>query len=133
MEDVGALIAEARAAGLTLVREGDSLVMQGPRASELIVDRVRSHKAEVLAALEAERDRLLATAADRREEWADAVRELGEALGFPCLPCRAGHSIAAGNSSWMKFSRSASIPNLQLAVSAIRASVNQIVKPQRAA
>lgn len=50
MDAVG-LIAEARAAGLHLEVDGDRLIVQGPRAAEPIVRRLREAKPDVLRAL----------------------------------------------------------------------------------
>ena len=49
--DVLTLLREARAAGLHLRAEGDKLLVEGPKTAAPIVERLRQHKPEVLAAL----------------------------------------------------------------------------------
>jgi hypothetical protein len=49
------LLAEARAAGLTLWVDGDRLIIRGPRSQEALVKRLLSRKAEIIRALEAQR------------------------------------------------------------------------------
>jgi hypothetical protein len=49
--DAGTLIAQARAAGLTLLVEGDRVIVRGPRRAEPIVAALREHKAAVFALL----------------------------------------------------------------------------------
>jgi hypothetical protein len=51
--EVLSLLAEARAAGLNVRAEGDTLIVRGPRSAEAIVAQLRDHKPEVLALLEA--------------------------------------------------------------------------------
>jgi hypothetical protein len=51
---VAELLAEAKAAGLTLLAEGEDLVVRGPRrAAEALAGRLRDRKGEVLAVLRA--------------------------------------------------------------------------------
>jgi len=45
------LLREAREAGLQIAVVGDSLEIVGPKSATPIVERIRQHKAEVLAAL----------------------------------------------------------------------------------
>jgi len=45
------LLDEARAAGLTVLADGDRLVVRGPRAAEAVARRLLEHKTAVLAAL----------------------------------------------------------------------------------
>jgi ribosomal protein L40E len=49
--DVLTLLREARAAGLHLRADGDNLVVEGPRTAAPIVEKLRQHKADILAAL----------------------------------------------------------------------------------
>jgi hypothetical protein len=49
--DVLTLLREAREAGLHVQVEGDKLKVEGPRTAAPIVERLREHKAEVLAVL----------------------------------------------------------------------------------
>jgi hypothetical protein len=51
------LIAEARGVGLTVLAEGDSLVVRGPRSAETIARRLLDRKADVMAALRQEERR----------------------------------------------------------------------------
>ena len=46
------LLEEARQAGLQIAVAGDSLEIRGPKAAASIVERIRQHKAEVVAALQ---------------------------------------------------------------------------------
>jgi hypothetical protein len=48
------LVHQARAAGMTLRAEGDTLVVRGPESAQPIVDALREHKADVLALLASE-------------------------------------------------------------------------------
>jgi len=49
--DAISLLAEARDAGLYLHVDGDKLVVEGPKTAAPVVERLRQHKAEVMAAL----------------------------------------------------------------------------------
>ena len=51
MGGVDLLLQEARQAGLTITVEGETLLLKGPRSAEPIVERIRQHKAEIMAAL----------------------------------------------------------------------------------
>jgi hypothetical protein len=54
--DVLALIAQARAAGLTVRADDDRLIVNGPRSAEAIVMQLRDHKLAVLALLRRDGD-----------------------------------------------------------------------------
>lgn len=45
------LLAEAEAAGLLLLQDGDRLIVRGPRSAEALVRRILDRKAEVIAVL----------------------------------------------------------------------------------
>jgi len=47
------LLREAREAGLRIAVVGDSLEIEGPKAAAPVVERIRQHKAEIMAALQA--------------------------------------------------------------------------------
>ena len=47
------LLAQARAAGLSVAADGDRLIIKGPRRAGPIAHELMGHKAEVLALLEA--------------------------------------------------------------------------------
>jgi len=49
--DVLTLLQEARAAGLHLHADGDKLVVEGPKSAAPVVEKLRQHKPEVMAAL----------------------------------------------------------------------------------
>ena len=46
-----ALLAEARAAGLTVQADGDRLVIRGPRRCDALARSILAHKADVMALL----------------------------------------------------------------------------------
>ena len=48
-----ALLAVARAAGLTVRAAGDKLIIRGPRRCDALARSILAHKADVMAALEA--------------------------------------------------------------------------------
>lgn len=50
--DALTLLREARAAGLHLRTDDDKLVVEGPKTAAPIVERLRQHKADILAALQ---------------------------------------------------------------------------------
>lgn len=52
MDGVGSLLHEAHAAGLSLWREADQLVIEGPRRADGIARQLLESKAEVLAVLD---------------------------------------------------------------------------------
>jgi hypothetical protein len=64
-----ALVRKARAAGLVLTREGDELVIRGPKSAEPVARRLLDRKAEVLVVLAEE------TAADHAEDWCAFLEE----------------------------------------------------------
>lgn len=49
--DAVTLLAEAQAAGLTLEVVSDDLRVRGPRSAAAVVERIRSHKAEIVRTL----------------------------------------------------------------------------------
>jgi hypothetical protein len=49
--DAMTLLREAQEAGLAVHIDGDNLVVEGPRTAAPVVEKLRQHKAEVLAAL----------------------------------------------------------------------------------
>ena len=51
--DAMSLLAEAREAGLCLHIDGDNLVVEGPATAANVVEKLRQHKPEVMAALQA--------------------------------------------------------------------------------
>jgi hypothetical protein len=51
MDDVTALLQEARAAGLKVEADGDRLLVRGPKAAELVALKLGAHKPAILAAL----------------------------------------------------------------------------------
>jgi hypothetical protein len=62
------LLAEARAAGLTVRSEGDRIIVRGPRQAEALMRRVLDRKADVLAALASPAPTTTSTA----DDWDDA-------------------------------------------------------------
>src|SRR5437879_2863956 len=63
------LVHEARTAGLVLIRQGDELVIRGPKSAAPLARRLLDHKAEVLLVLDGER------AADHPGAWHDFLEE----------------------------------------------------------
>jgi hypothetical protein len=45
------LLSEAKAAGLTIMAEGNRLVIRGPKSADAVAQRLLAHKAEILTAL----------------------------------------------------------------------------------
>jgi hypothetical protein len=89
------LLSRARAAGLTMSREDDRLVVSGPQAGEVVARELLARKSEVLRVLPV----LDGTAPVL--DWSDAVLSLRPA---PCRGCaRAAHlhDPADGN-AWHK-------------------------------
>ena len=71
------LIAEARAAGLSVAAQGGRLVLRGPRRAGAMARRLLEHKADVMAALA--RDRT-PTEAERPEQQPPNPEKLADAI-----------------------------------------------------
>src|SRR5512136_2848221 len=90
-----ALLSEATAAGLTVLADGDRLVVRGPRFAEPMARRLLEHKAAVLAALDAELAARFAGWVRRPDVHGRMVWQVPdqpeavpfEALPLPGLPC----------------------------------------------
>src|SRR5262245_65192722 len=65
------LLEQARSAGLTVIVQGDKLVIRGPRRAGPLAEQLLAHKGEVLDALTAE----AVTPADLPADWHSAWDE----------------------------------------------------------
>ena len=81
------LVEQARAAGLTVVADGDRLVVRGTKAQGTLVERLLADKAAVLAALADEHE---AEVAGRVAVMAPQVPATGTIPFLVARPCQAG-------------------------------------------
>ncbi len=79
-----ALLARARAAGLTVQRAGDTLIIRGPRRAAALAELLLAHKAVVLAALAAEAHLRTETGLDADPDGMDVATAMWH---VPCVDC----------------------------------------------
>ena len=70
---------------------------------------------------------------DLRADWAGAIHELGELVGYPRLSFKEGHSVALGPLAWHKFVARASVEDLQLVLARLRELVSELPRPDMGA
>ena len=125
------LLADLRQQGVTLERRGDRLRVDAPQGvltPEIRADLV-AHKAAILQVLASPPTEPAQTVRDLRAAWAGACFELAEALGWPEMPYKRGHSVASGPIPWRRWTGWASIPDLQYVLAALRERAHQISPP----
>lgn len=86
------LLAEARAAGLTVQARGGQLVIRGPRRAEAIARRLLEHKRTVMAALGG--GRLLPPRPPRECYWCGRRRWWRSAIAHCVIVCGCCHPPA---------------------------------------
>lgn len=77
--DAVTLLDRARAAGLDVRLDGDRLQVRGPRGVEALIERLREHKAEIIALLRAE-------AAPKVCSWSGCGQPVGPWEADPLRP-----------------------------------------------
>ena len=130
------LLDRARAAGLTVLADGDRLIVRGPQTAEALAHELLTHKTEILAILHnpaIDYAQAVQEARAQRAAWSGATLELAEALGFPRLQYEPHLAVGAGEACWRFFLGSASsdIPTLRDRVlPALREALGAIPVPE---
>lgn len=95
-----------------------------------LLDELRAHREELLALLASSGPPDLHEARDLAAAWRGAVRELGDLAAYPHLDYKPGHAVAPGAANWGTFIARAAVPQLRLVVSALRAFIAGMPRPE---
>jgi hypothetical protein len=95
-----------------------------------VLEELQAHRDEVLALVTPSRQVDIGDARALAAAWRGAASELGELAGYPRLPFKDAHAVHPGEAHWRVFVARASVPDLQLAVAALRRLLSATPRPE---
>lgn len=108
--------------GARLERSGERIAVEAPDGvlTPEIRAAISEHRDELLAGLDGAQVMDLATERLQRRAWTSAVRELGEAAGWPEVAIEPHRLTLPGAANWGRFLARASVPDLRAACVSLR-------------
>jgi hypothetical protein len=120
--NAASLIRDLEDMGVRLEAREGRLQWEAPSGvlTPTLLDELRAHKRELLELLAPQTPPDFTDARELAAAWRGAVRELGDLAGYPKLGFKPGHAVTPGAAHWGVFVGRASVPDLRLAVAALR-------------